>query len=106
MRSTGAVLAIWLLTTLVTPAAVASAGQDSPLPEGRGRDILQSACTTCHSLERIVAKRLDKESWQTVIDTMKDEGARMAAGDEPTLLSYLVDNFGPSSAPPDKKSKE
>ena len=48
---------------------------DSGLPEGKGKDAVESACTDCHSLERIQAQRLDEEGWNGIIHEMMETGA-------------------------------
>jgi competence ComEA-like helix-hairpin-helix protein len=68
---------------------------DSGLPDGKGKDVVESACSDCHSLERIKAQRLDEEGWNSVIHEMLENGAPINANDMRVIVSYLAKNFGP-----------
>jgi competence ComEA-like helix-hairpin-helix protein len=68
---------------------------DSGLPDGKGKDVVESACSDCHSLERIKAQRLDEEGWNSVLHEMLENGAPINANDMPVIVSYLAKNFGP-----------
>ncbi len=71
------------------------AADDSVLPDGKGKDVVESACSDCHSLERIKAQRLNEEGWNSVIHEMLENGAPINANDIRVIVSYLVKNFGP-----------
>ena len=68
---------------------------DSGLPDGKGKDVVESACSDCHSLERIKAQRLDEEGWNGVIHQMLENGAPINPNDLRVIVGYLVKNFGP-----------
>jgi competence ComEA-like helix-hairpin-helix protein len=72
-----------------------AAADDSGLPDGKGKDVVESACSDCHSLERIKAQRLDEEGWNSVIHEMLENGAPINANDMRVIVSYLAKNFGP-----------
>jgi competence ComEA-like helix-hairpin-helix protein len=68
---------------------------DSGLPAGKGKDVVENACSDCHSLERIKAQRLDEEGWNGVIHQMLENGAPINPNDLRVIVGYLVKNFGP-----------
>jgi competence ComEA-like helix-hairpin-helix protein len=72
-----------------------TAAVDSGLPDGKGKDVVESACSDCHSLERIKTQRLDEEGWNSVLHEMLENGAPINANDMPVIVSYLAKNFGP-----------
>ena len=79
-----------------TVAAVTSA---SDLPEAPAKAILEGNCTTCHTLDRVKAKHLDKESWQGLVESMRGKrGGPKDLTDEQiqVLADYLSKNFGPA----------
>ena len=43
---------------------------DGPLPDGKGKDVVVSACSACHSLDRITALRLSEEGWRNTLRQM------------------------------------
>jgi mono/diheme cytochrome c family protein len=85
-------LALALLITLPVFAA--------DLPDGPGKDVVASACTTCHTVDRIVALKQTKEGWRITVRQMEEEGASFNSADVETIVAYLVNNFGPNSDPP------
>jgi glyoxylase-like metal-dependent hydrolase (beta-lactamase superfamily II) len=91
---------------LVTKPAVAEAGG---VPRGRGgrggaaaapaaeagKQILETACTQCHSLSRVETKNLAKPDWQDIVDRMKGKGVDISESDTAALVDYLVKTYGP-----------
>jgi competence ComEA-like helix-hairpin-helix protein len=67
----------------------------SDLPDGKGKDVVETACSDCHSLERIKAERRDEEGWNSLIHEMLENGAAINANDMPVIVAYLAKNFGP-----------
>ena len=84
--------ALWLCLTIAWAAIAFAAGQE--LPEGDGKKILEGFCTSCHDLERVTSKQLDKDSWEGMVTSMKDKGAELKDEDIPVLVDYLTKNFG------------
>jgi competence ComEA-like helix-hairpin-helix protein len=80
---------------LVFFAVSAVAADDVQLPEGKGKDVVESTCTDCHSLERIAEQRLDEEGWNGVIREMLENGAPINPNDMKVIVEYLAKNFGP-----------
>ncbi len=60
------------------------------LPEGNGRDIVQTTCTKCHGVNLIVNSwGYTRQGWETVFSSMVD----VPAADRPRLAEYLAANF-------------
>jgi cytochrome c5 len=85
--------AAWLAATMACTAAAFSAGQLPPVSPGE--KILNTACTSCHELRPIETSALDTEGWSKVVAAMVEKGAPVKKEDEPVLVKYLVNNFGP-----------
>ena len=66
-----------------------------PLPEGEGKKILESACTSCHALDLVTDKNWTRQQWQDNIQEMVDLGASLTKKQTDDLVDYLVKNFGP-----------
>lgn len=77
---------------LVISAATAA---DSELPDGKGKDVVESTCTDCHSLQRIKAQRLNEEGWNNTLRQMLENGASINPDDVKVIVKYLTKNFGP-----------
>ena len=58
---------------------------------GEGRKILDTACTTCHTLDEVKKFRgfFKKEDWQDVVTTMVKYGAKLNEAQVPILVDYL-----------------
>jgi len=73
---------------LLLGAAVFAA---TPLAAGPGKKTLESACTTCHTLDVVTSKKWSREKWQAVVQKMD-----VRLGKEETLdvVGYLARHFG------------
>lgn len=84
-----------LATLLALPALLRA---QSYLPDGKGKEILDSYCQECHGLDP--ALPLSAVEWQKVIARMTQKGANLNKADVETLVEYLTAYFGPDSAAP------
>ena len=86
--------ALLILTIFVAQLA----GADSELPDGKGKEAVESTCTVCHTVQRIRDQHLDEEGWNGVLRNMMEKGAAVNPDDMPVIVGYLTKNFGPDSA--------
>jgi len=70
------------------------------LPDGDGKQIVQSACAACHSLGNITNSGHSPEDWKTTVAMMLNVGANVPPDKVDTVLNYLVKNFPEKPAPP------
>jgi len=73
------------------------------LPDGDGKEIVQTVCTGCHSQGRIISAKKDLSEWQVTIARMIDHGAQLSPDDAELLANYLAKAF--PKAPPAKLEK-
>jgi cytochrome c5 len=75
------------------PAQPVSAEQ---LPQGAGRQILMSACTSCHNLREVTkfSGFYRREQWRDIVLTMMDYGAPVNAKEVEVLSDYLTQHLG------------
>ena len=71
---------------------------DGALPDGKGKDVVISACSSCHSLDRITALKLSEEGWRNTLRQMIENGASLNPDDINPIIAYLVANFGAPAA--------
>ena len=87
------------LAASLTPGALAAqgGGNQVTLPEGEGKDLVQSVCTQCHGLNQIVgATGYTQDRWRDLFSTMVNLPDAQA-----TLISrYLATNFAPKNDRP------
>lgn len=81
-----------------TPTAPAPAQAVAPeqLPQGAGRQILMSACTSCHNLREVTKFNgfYGREQWRDIVLTMMDYGAPVNAKEVEVLTAYLTEHLG------------
>ena len=82
-----------LFPLFFTLSLIATAHSD--LPEGKGKDAVESTCTDCHSLQRIKDQRLNEEGWDNIVREMIENGASINPDDVKVIVDYLAKNFGP-----------
>jgi len=81
------------------PGADAGPGRHQ-LPEGEGKEIVQTACAACHSLGNVTNSGHSVEEWKTTVAMMLNVGATVPPDKVDTVLNYLVKNFPEKPAPP------
>ena len=77
---------------LVAPAQ----GQGSALPEGAGRDLVETVCTACHQTNQITrSSGYTAEGWTELTGTMIDLSA--SPEDQGRIVQYLAAHFPPNT---------
>ena len=66
---------------------------DIQLPDGNGKEIVQSVCTKCHTLERIVNSGYTQNGWQLMVNQMVSNGAKLKPEQMPIVVEYLAKSF-------------
>ena len=66
------------------------------LPDGAGRPILLTACTSCHDLREVTKfdGYYDRAQWRDIVVTMVEYGAPVGEKNVDVLAEYLVENWG------------
>jgi len=66
------------------------------LPNGNGKDMVQTICTACHDLSPITDSiGFSRADWETVVKSMVDMGADIKPDQIPVIANYLATNFPP-----------
>jgi competence protein ComEA len=88
----GGVLA---LVVLAMSGAQAASPEDE-LPEGEGKKILMTSCTSCHDLSEVTKFRgyYDRKQWRDIVVTMMEYGAPVDERQVDVLADYLTKNLG------------
>jgi len=77
------------------PAAPRTAAPANPAADAAARKILDSACTACHSLQRVDAQNQPQDAWEGTIGNMRRRGAKVTDDDVAVLVEYLTRTHGP-----------
>jgi hypothetical protein len=60
------------------------------VPEGKGQDVFQISCMSCHDGTPITALKRDRAGWTREVEKMMNWGAYVPAGRKEELIDYLV----------------
>ena len=71
----------------------AAQAADVALPEGKGRQLLESACVQCHEIARVTAAGYSEQSWRNNVNQMLNVGSPLSKADAEELIQYLAKNF-------------
>jgi competence protein ComEA len=80
---------------MILAAAGWALADDVVLPDGKGREAVENACTVCHTAERIARQTLTVDQWRSEVRTMVENGASLNPNEWEPVVAYLVKNFGP-----------
>jgi hypothetical protein len=96
-RSPAAIISAALVAGLAAGLAGAwSVAQPAnSLPPGEHRPLVLGACIPCHSAEMVAQQRLDRATWEAIVDRMVAYGAPITAETRPLILDYLATRLAP-----------
>src|SRR5205085_5148146 len=64
------------------------------LPDGNGRDLVQSACSECHGLGQVAnSGGYDHQGWQLTVERMVTDGAKIPTDKIGVVVDYLTKAF-------------
>jgi mono/diheme cytochrome c family protein len=77
-----------------TPPATAAKTTEVVLPQGAGKELVETRCAACHGLERVVAVKRGKEGWHLIVTSMIAHGAKVTPEESQAITAYLGTQFG------------
>jgi competence protein ComEA len=84
----------FLVSSLLQLAQVPAA-QAQDLPEGKGKDVVEQVCGSCHETYLILTHgRTTKQNWSLLVDDMASRGTAATEEQIQTIKDYLVRNLG------------
>ena len=63
------------------------------LPDGPGKAELSQACTKCHDVNQVVARKRTASDWSMTLDKMVTQGATPTDAQYDAILNYLIQNY-------------
>ncbi len=91
--------AMGVLCAVASVRGQAPAPQQPRLPDGDGKDTVQAYCVQCHGLNQVVNAGHSAEQWQTVVNMMINDGAKLPRDQVAMVTAYLAKNFPPRASP-------
>jgi competence ComEA-like helix-hairpin-helix protein len=71
-----------------------AAVQAQDLPDGKGKDLVDDRCSSCHGLDLLLAEHDSKAQWSQIVNEMVSRGATGTPEELATIVDYLAANFG------------
>lgn len=68
------------------------------LPEGKGKDVVDQICSSCHGPDLITSRRATKDEWNDIVGDMISRGASATSEQIQTIKDYLTKYFGQVNA--------
>jgi mono/diheme cytochrome c family protein len=81
-------------TAASSPGAPASSVS---LPAGPGKEAVETRCSICHDLGRVVGSRRTREEWERITRNMIERGPQAPPDQVQAIISYLSTQFGRES---------
>jgi cytochrome c5 len=85
---------IQYLVTHFGPGQPIPGAKQITLPNGAGKDLVETRCAVCHDLERVTAVKRQKRDWETIVGDMYERWGQSAPDEVQTISAYLVGQFG------------
>lgn len=63
------------------------------VPEGKGKDVFQVSCMSCHDDKVMTGVRRDRAAWAQTVEKMVNWGAYVPTARRAELIDYLVAGF-------------
>ena len=63
------------------------------LPEGNGKQLVEQACSVCHTLESVTGQRATRQGVKSIVENLVQRGAEATANEQQILVDYLAKNF-------------
>ena len=87
--------------------AASCSAAELTLPDGPGRALVYGQCRTCHDLQYLIESAgIPRDSWNDLLDSMKQYGLRIDADQRAQILDYLGTYLGPNPPPAATASAE
>src|SRR5690349_10444413 len=93
----GLVIAAVLCSTVFAQRQPKQPGR--ALPEGNGKAIVETACTTCHPASMITNAGHSPEEWKLVMERMVAAGAEVPQNQVAMVTEYLTKSFPEGDVP-------
>lgn len=58
------------------------------------KELFESTCSQCHSLDVPRGERLTRDGWTSIVSRMKSNGCVITDAEAKTLIDYLAKEFG------------
>jgi mono/diheme cytochrome c family protein len=58
-----------------------------------GKAIVETVCTSCHSLSEVTSASYNREEWEITVERMIEKGAKLDSDQKALVIDYLVSTY-------------
>ncbi|MBI3330287.1 MAG: hypothetical protein HYZ81_26710 [Nitrospinae bacterium] len=91
---------LWPLLVAAVLCSILPAGSQTPLPEGNGKQTVETFCVQCHDLSRVTRAGYNEQGWRNNLQMMLNVGAALPTEQIDVVTRYLAQHF-PEKPKPD-----
>ena len=85
-----------IAVSVAAAASIATLALAQPLPNGNGKEVVETVCGGCHDLSPITESvGFSREDWDMVVQSMIAMGATIKPEQVSVITTYLAQNFPP-----------
>jgi mono/diheme cytochrome c family protein len=81
------------LAAVLVFAGTARAQESETLPDGEGKALVATVCSTCHGLKALFIYNGDDRKWEILVHEMVAFGAQVTPQERDTIMKYLKATF-------------
>jgi len=74
-------------------ALFASIAAAQVLPDGLGKELVETICSECHEPTRVIGQQRTKADWQLKVTEMLQEDQDVTQAERDTIINYLAAHF-------------
>src|SRR5438132_5210895 len=77
----------------IVAAFFAGALAAQSLPDGPGKDLVETICSECHEPTKVIGQQRTKIEWQLKVTEMLQEDPDVTQAERDTIINYLAAHF-------------
>src|SRR5262249_3417616 len=85
--------AFWPLMVAASLCCILPAWSQSELPDGPGKQTVQTVCLQCHEISQVTRAGYTPEGWHNVVQMMRNIGAPLPQDQIAVVTEYLAEHF-------------
>jgi mono/diheme cytochrome c family protein len=70
-----------------------AAGQAATAPSSDIKNLAETACSACHSFDRVSSSHMTADEWVTTVDRMVGKGAALTTDQAAAVAAYLAQTY-------------
>jgi competence protein ComEA len=82
-----------LVSLCLLGVAAGSVAAAQSFPEGPGKEVFVTICSSCHDPTHVIGKQLSRDEWKAKVTEMLQEETDVTDAEKDAIVAYLAKNF-------------